>query len=109
MIEISVTLFMKPEDEIDIDYASSEKFRHFGSYLKEKMYYIADLIDKLENKNWSRSSTLYDIRFIKDISKKDAEKELIELGIDIYKIGLYEEKYDDEKNLESNVQIHATT
>ena len=68
MIEISITLFMKPEDEIDIDYASSEKFRHFGSYLKEKMYYIADLIDNLENKNWSRSSTLYDIRFIKDMT-----------------------------------------
>lgn len=81
MADISIWLFGKPAWEFN-ENVTSKEVRLKGEELKERLYEVAEKIDKLTTAGWSFEMTLYDLQFSKEISKKQAEKELKRLGID---------------------------
>ena len=88
MVSLTVHLFGKPEWEFGDNKITPETIISKGDELKERLHDIADVIKKLSSKKWEHELGGYELIFTKDISKKDAEKELKELGIkkDIYEI-----------------------
>lgn len=81
MALVSIFLFGKPEQEIDLEKAKPPELKNLGENLKERMSEIAKAVEKLEKHGWERSPGLYDISFYKEIKYKEAEKELKKLGI----------------------------
>lgn len=84
MTEISLWLYGKPEWELrNMDEMTGAQFKEHGKELMERLTEIGDIVDILENNDWSKSGGLYDLYFYKDISFEDAKKEVVDLGLDI--------------------------
>ena len=81
MVEIMVYLFGKPEWEFGGE-VDPKAIKAKGDELKQRLYGIADKIQKLLDNGWDCEPTLYDLSLTKNISKVRAEKELKKLGID---------------------------
>ena len=99
MAEISLYLFGKPEWELDLDKAEPGEFRELGDSLRERLYRVAEITEKLEKNGWKRSGALYDIYFYKEAKREEAERELEELGIkedEIYFLEEEEEEIEEE-------------
>ena len=86
MINVSIWLYGKPawdmaiEGEEDID---SEILKQQGNFLRDYLNAVADAVEKLQSANWACSGGLYTLEFYKEkISKKEARKEIKDLGID---------------------------
>mgnify|MGYP001562640349 CR=1 FL=1 len=93
MANISIHFFGKPEWEFE-EKVNAADVKAKGDELKERLYKIANAMDKLETRGWESNMALYDIYFSKDISRKEAEKELKQLDIDK---GLYHlDEFDEE-------------
>ena len=90
MIELNIHLFGKPDWEINIEEAKAEEFQALGEELKERLLRISHYIKVLEEKGWERSAGLYDIVFFKDITKKQAERELKMLQVNTEDVHLEE-------------------
>ncbi len=80
-MEVDIFLFGKPEWMIDLDKATAEDIRDLGYETKKRLGKISNVIDKLRNNEWGRSSGLYDAVFYKDIDLENGKKELGSLGI----------------------------
>lgn len=81
MATIDIWLFGKPEWEIDLDKATPKDLRCLGDNLKERLYRISEIVEKLEGNEWRKSGGMYRLFIYKDISRTDAKKELEKLGI----------------------------
>jgi hypothetical protein len=93
MVEFSLFLYYKPGPDMDIE--GKENFepkilREHGKYLKEGLEAIADQLEKLRKAGWNYEGGLYDIHCYKDLSLKEAKKELKELGIEVDEDNLME-------------------
>ncbi len=88
--EICLHLFGKPEWEIDLEKAQPNDISSLGEELRDRLKEISNILEKLEKNGWERSAALYDIMLFKDITKKEAEKELKTLGLDIKLLNIEE-------------------
>jgi hypothetical protein len=100
-VELMIHLFGKPAWELDDlegdlpkDY--SGKLRQLGEELKARLNEVADVFDKLVKNGWQPYGTLYDINFVKDVTLKEAEKELRKLGLQDYIENLNEIEEEEE-------------
>jgi hypothetical protein len=96
-----IHLFGKPAWELDDlegdlpeDY--SWKLRQLGEELKARLSEVADVFDKLVKNGWQPYGTLYDINFVKDVTLREAEKELRKLGLQDYIENLNEIEEEEE-------------
>ena len=80
-VEVNLWLFGKPEWESG-DKIDPELLRRKGDELKERLYEIADNLQKLSANGWDYDMRLYDIGAYKSTSKSRAVVELKKLGID---------------------------
>lgn len=86
MVEFSLMLYYKPGPDMGIEGKENfdpEILKKHGEFLKRDLAQIADWLKKLRKAGWSYSGGLYDVICYKDISLKEAKKELRQLGIDI--------------------------
>ena len=92
-------LFGKPEWEIEnMEEVSAEEIRKKGDEIKERLYRIASIMEKLEQAGWERySASLYSISFYKEINEEEAREELRRLGIDPEEVSLMEIEEEDEE------------
>jgi len=105
MVELSLHLFGKPAWELD-DFEGnelgedfSEKLKALGDELRERLYNLAKIHSILLRNGWTAYGGLYDITYYKDISLKEAKKELKELGLEEYVENLiedFEEEIEEE-------------
>ena len=107
MATVDVWLFGKPEWEIDLDKATPQDIKDLGENLKDRLYRISDIVEKLENNGWDRGAGLYNLFFYKGIKKELARQELEELGIgdkgvNIEDFGEEDELTEEEKEEEIN-------
>lgn len=100
MAEINIHLFGKPEWEIDLDKAEPEEFRRLGDSLRERLYRVAELTEKLEKNGWSRGGALYDLYFYKAVKVEEAKRELEELDIKEDEVWFSEEEEFEEEEME---------
>jgi hypothetical protein len=96
-----IHLFGKPAWELDdlegdLPENYSEKLRQLGEELKARLNESADVFDKLVKSGWQPYGTLYDINFVKDVTVKEAEKELKALGLEDYIENLNELEEEEE-------------
>jgi FMN phosphatase YigB (HAD superfamily) len=96
-----IHLFSKPAWELedlegDLPENYSEKLRQLGEELKVRLNEVADVFDKLVKNGWQPCGTLYDINFVKDVTMKEAEKELRKLGLQDYIENLNEIEEEEE-------------
>ncbi len=89
MVNIIIPLFYKPSWEIELegktlDINFANELRKLGDELKERLYQIAELHEKLLMNGWKAIGGQYDITYFKELSIEEAEKELRELKIDEY-------------------------
>jgi hypothetical protein len=101
-----IHLFGKPAWELDdlegdLPEDCSGKLRQLGEELKARLNEVADVFDKLVKNGWQPYGTLYDINFVKDVTLKEAEKELRKLGLQDY-IGNLNEIEEEEEWEEEN-------
>ena len=97
-VEVDLFLFGKPEWEMNMEEVSASEIREKGEELKERLYRIAEIMEKLEGAGWERAgASLYSISFYKDIAIEDAKEELRQLGIDPEEVGLMEIEEEDEE------------
>jgi hypothetical protein len=100
-VELLIHLFGKPAWELedlegDLPENYSEKLRQVGEDLKSRLNESADIFDKLVKNGWQPYGTLYDINFVKDVTLKEAEKELKKLGLQDYIENLTELEKEEE-------------
>ncbi len=80
MAESNIRLFGKPEWELG-DACTPKDLKSKGDELKERLYAIADVVQKLTANGWECQMALYDLLLYKSIPKAAAAKELKKLGI----------------------------
>ncbi len=97
-VEVDIFLFGKPEWEIgDLESVSPDEIRALGDELKERLYHIATIMEKLADAGWERyGASLYSISFHKEISEDEAVRELERLGINVDEVNLMEVDEDEE-------------
>jgi len=99
MISLSLWIYGKPEWELDLDEdIDPNLFRIHGEELKQRLNIIANMTEKLQASGWSGTGELYTIDFSKNLTFKEAEKELRKLGFDPSSFDLME--LEDEEELE---------
>ncbi len=87
IVEINIFLFGKPAWEIEnfegnnLEKNFSFTLKALGDKLKERLYKIAEIHEKLIDNGWEATGGLYTIKYTKNTTKKEAEKELEKLGI----------------------------
>ena len=97
-VEADLFLFGKPAWELDMEEASAEEIRKKGDEIKERLYRIAEIMEKLEHAGWERySASLYSISFYKEINEEEAKEELRRLGIDPEEVSLMEIEEEEEE------------
>ena len=97
-VEADLFLFGKPAWELDMEEASAEEIRKKGDEIKERLYRIAEIMEKLERAGWERySASLYSISFYKEINEEEAKEELRRLGIDPEEVSLMEIEEEEEE------------
>ena len=97
-VEADLFLFGKPAWELDMEEASAEEIRKKGDEIKERLYRIAAIMEKLEQAGWERySASLYSISFYKEINEEEAKEELRRLGIDPEEVSLMEIEEEEEE------------
>ena len=97
-VEADLFLFGKPAWELDMEEASAEEIRKKGDEIKERLYRIAEIMEKLEQAGWERySASLYSISFYKEINEEEAKEELRRLGIDPEEVSLMEIEEEEEE------------
>lgn len=104
MVEISLFLYTKPGEEIDLDKATPEDIKNLGENINEWLKRVSEIMKKLESNKWEKSGGLYDVNFYKKISEKEAKEELKKLGIKEDEVNIFEiedeEDYEDMENEE---------
>jgi hypothetical protein len=99
LVIVSVFLFGKPAWEIELEGATVDlellgAIASCGQELDRWLTRVAEFGKKLLDKGWDGSGALYDIDFYKEISLKDAEKELQALGIEPDEVTIREDEED---------------
>ena len=107
MVTVDTWLFGKPEWEIDLDKATPQDIKDLGEDLKDRLYRISEIVEKLENNGWNRGAGLYNLYFYKGIKKELARQELDQLGmgekdVRIEDVGEEDELIEEEKEEEIN-------
>lgn len=87
MIEIAVELFGKPSWELSIEGGRIDpgEIRAKGGELKERLERTAEIAEKLLAGGWeyfNAAGSIYDLRFSKEVTRGEVERELRSLGID---------------------------
>jgi hypothetical protein len=82
MAQICIFLLEDIEEELGLENISTDDIRKFGDILKTRMHKIADALKVLEKDGWKWTTGAKDIHLFKDISVKEAEKEIKKLDID---------------------------
>lgn len=106
MVELILHLFGKPAWELEelegnrLGEDFSEKLKALGDELKERLYSLADVHSVLVKNGWEARGGLYDIAYYKNISLKEAEKELKEIGLEDYIENLIEDIEEELDELE---------
>jgi|SRR3989338_848385 len=101
---ISIYLYGKPSWELDIEGKNNldpEMFKRHGEDLRWRMYEVAETLDKLQTAGWDLAEcygALYSLEFYKDITEKEAKKQLNQLGIKTNLIHI--EEWDGEEEYE---------
>ena len=96
MTSINIHLFGKPEWEFG-EKISPNIIKSKGEELKERLFEVADAVQKLSTENWELEMTLYDLILYKDLPKAEAKRELDRLGIKGEIYHLEEEEYEEEE------------
>ena len=105
-VEADLFLFGKPAWELDMEEASAEEIRKKGDEIKERLYRIAEIMEKLEQAGWERySASLYSISFYKEINEEEAKEELRRLGIDPEEVSLMEIEEEEEEEAEEEAEL----
>ena len=85
MIHLSIWLYGKPEWDLFTEedgFINGDLFRGQADYLKEHLYRVADVVEKLKKNGWDCEGTLYTLELFKeDITINEAKKELRRLNI----------------------------
>lgn len=92
--EITLWLFGKPEWEIDLEKAKPDDIAALGKDIKDRLERVSKIFEKLEKNDWDRSAGLYDIMMFKNVTKKEAIKELKRLEINPKDVSIHE--WDEE-------------
>ena len=101
LVTVSVFLFGKPAWEIDIlegadvDVKLLNEVSACGEELFRRLKRASQMGKKLLDGGWDGCGLLYDIDFYKEISLKDAQKELEEMGIGCDEVSLREDASDE--------------
>jgi ribosomal protein L9 len=93
--EVSILLFLKPSDEMEIEggKATPKMLREKAQELKERLERAAEILEKLKANGWELSEaygSIYTLDFYKDISEKEARRELKRIGIDPKEVSIRE-------------------
>jgi hypothetical protein len=102
MATINIWLFGKPEWEMDFDKATYQDIKDLGDNLRDRLYRISEIVEKLENNEWFRSAGLYDLYLHKNIKKELVGEELEKLGIKEKEVNIEdfgEEELIEEENI----------
>ena len=81
---VSIHLFLKPSWEMDIegvDYIAPGVLRQKGDELRERLYGVAEIVDKLQSDGWPMMSghgAIYDLEFVWEGDSESAKMRLIE-------------------------------
>ena len=100
LVSVSVFLFGKPAWEIDglegspVDLELLSEIASYGQLLSTWLKRAAEIGTRLLGGGWEGNGLLYDMEFYKEISLKDAEKELKDLGIEPDEVSIREESED---------------
>jgi hypothetical protein len=82
MLRGTITLLEEFEEELGSEkIGNTHELRALGSDLKKRLDTVSGLLDVLEKQGWRWTTGARDITLYKDITKKDAEKELATLHI----------------------------
>ena len=105
-----IFLFGKPAWEIDeleggeVTQELIEQIRKMGDEIRQNLIWVAEVLTKLLKLGWSGSGGLYDVMLYKDVTLKEAERELAELNINTEQLNLEEEEdEDDDEDLEEEL------
>lgn len=97
MINLSLHLYGKPEWELpsEDEAIDGDLLKAHGDDLREHLYKVADIVEKLKKNGWNYELALYSLEFCKETTKTEAKKELNKLKINLKDISLKE--YEDEE------------
>jgi len=101
--EVSVLLFLKPSDEMEIEggKATPKMLREKAKELKERLERAAEILEKLKANGWKLSEaygSVYTLDFYKDISEEEAKRELKKMGIDLKEVSIRELEEEEEES-----------
>ncbi len=101
MINISLWLYGKPSWGMPIEgkaYINPKIIRESGDDLRNHLHNVADILEKLQSSGWKMSESygsIYALELHKNTTKKEAQKELKTLKINIDDINI--EELEDEE------------
>jgi hypothetical protein len=100
--EVSVLLFLKPSDEMEIEggKATPKMLREKARELKERLERAADIFEKLEADGWELSEaygSVYSLDFYKDVSEEEAKRELEKIGVAPEEVSIRELEEEEEE------------
>ena len=82
MLRATIPLLEDFEEDLGSEkIGNTNELRVLGNDFKKRIETIAGLLDVLEKHNWNWTTGTRDIIIYKNITKKDAEKELVALHI----------------------------
>ena len=96
MATIDIWLFGKPEWEMNFDKATHQDIKDLGENLRDRLGRISEIVEKLENNGWGRSTGLYNLYLHKDIKKELVGEELEKLGIGEKEVSIEDFGEEDE-------------
>ena len=70
MIHLSIWLYGKPEWDLFTEedgFINGDLFRGQADYLKEHLYRVADVVEKLKKNGWDCEGTLYTLELFKHV------------------------------------------
>ena len=81
-MDLFVTILEDAEDELGLGSQSSRGLKTMGDEIKERMYLLANALEKLSKKGWSWTTGAKDIYLHKaNVTEQEAIKECREAGI----------------------------
>ena len=82
MAQVCIYLLEDIEEELGLENISADDLRKLGDSFNKRIHKIADALKVLEKHGWKWTTGTKDIYLFKDVSAKQAEKELKKLDID---------------------------
>lgn len=83
MVEVWFSLFADIEEELSKGRETTEQIQRLGDKLKNRFERLAKAIGHLEHDGWSWETNFKHVILIKNVSEREAKKELKRAGINM--------------------------